>query len=62
MGYMHHLVPKPISGAPGSGMHIHQSLFDEEGNNAFFDASDPDGYNLSRVAKHYIAGLLKYVP
>ena len=55
-------MPKPISGAPGSGMHIHQSLFDEEGNNAFFDASDPDGYNLSKVAKHYIAGLLKYVP
>ena len=55
-------MPKPISGAPGSGMHIHQSLFDEEGNNAFFDANDPDGYNLSKVAKHYIAGLLKYVP
>ena len=55
-------MPKPISGAPGSGMHIHQSLFDEEGNNAFFDANDPDGYNLSKVAKHYIAGLFKYVP
>ena len=55
-------MPKPLSDAPGSGMHIHQSLFDEEGNNAFFDANDPDGYNLSKVAKHYIAGLLKYAP
>ena len=55
-------MPKPLSDAPGSGMHIHQSLFDEDGNNAFFDANDPDGYNLSKVAKHYIAGLMKYVP
>ncbi len=55
-------MPKPLVDAPGSGMHIHQSLFDSEGNNAFFDTSDPDGYNLSKVAKHYIAGLLKYVP
>lgn len=55
-------MPKPISDAPGSGMHIHQSLFDAEGNNAFFDADDPDGFNLSALAKHYIAGLLKYAP
>lgn len=55
-------MPKPLSDAPGSGMHVHQSLFDEQGNNAFFDSNDRDGYNLSKVAKHYIAGLLKYAP
>lgn len=55
-------MPKPMADAPGSGMHIHQSLFDGNGNNAFFDAADPLGYNLSDTAKHYIAGLLKYVP
>ena len=54
-------MPKPILGENGSGMHTHQSLFTAEGN-AFFDANDPDGYNLSKVAKHYIAGLLKYAP
>ena len=53
-------MPKPMADAPGSGMHVHQSLFDLDGNNAFFDADDPLGYNLSKVAKHYIAGLLKY--
>lgn len=53
-------MPKPIEGQPGSAMHVHQSLFDEEGNNAFADPSDPMG--LSDVAKHYIAGLLKYAP
>ena len=55
-------MPKPLADAPGSGMHIHQSLFDSKGNNAFFDSNDPDGFNLSELAKHYIAGLLKYAP
>ncbi len=54
-------MPKPIQGQNGSGMHTHQSLFTEEGN-AFFDANDPEGYNLSEVGKSYIAGLLKYAP
>lgn len=55
-------MPKPLTDAPGSGMHIHQSLFDSKGNNAFLDSNDPDGFNLSELAKHYIAGLLKYAP
>ena len=55
-------MPKPLADAPGSGMHVHQSLFDFDGNNAFYDPDDPLGYNLSPVAKHYIAGLLKYAP
>lgn len=55
-------MPKPLDGENGSGMHVHQSLFDLNGNNAFFDANDPQGYNLSKIAKHYIAGLLKYAP
>jgi len=54
-------MPKPIQGQNGSGMHVHQSLFNAEGN-AFFDVNDPDGYNLSQVGKSYIAGLLKYAP
>ncbi|MBE0476394.1 MAG: glutamine synthetase [Coriobacteriia bacterium] len=54
-------MPKPIQGRNGSGMHTHQSLFSEAGN-AFFDPDDPEGYNLSTVGKHYIAGLLEYAP
>ncbi|MBU4556916.1 MAG: glutamine synthetase family protein, partial [Actinobacteria bacterium] len=54
-------MPKPIEGINGSGMHVHQSLFTKDGN-AFFDANDPEGFNLSQLAKHYIAGLLKYAP
>jgi len=54
-------MPKPIFGQNGSGMHTHQSLFSKDGN-AFFDANDPEGFNLSKIGKHYIAGLLKYAP
>jgi glutamine synthetase len=54
-------MPKPIQGQNGSGMHVHQSLFSAEGN-AFFDANDAEGFNLSAVGKSYIAGLLKYAP
>ena len=52
-------MPKPVFGINGSGMHVHQSLF-EGSKNAFFDANDP--YFLSKIAKSYIAGLLKYAP
>ncbi len=52
-------MPKPIFGQNGSGMHTHQSLFQGD-KNAFFDGRDP--YNLSGLAKHYIAGLLVHAP
>jgi glutamine synthetase len=52
-------MPKPIFGINGSGMHVHQSLFDKKGNTAFFDASDE--YKLSPVAKSFIAGQLEHV-
>jgi len=52
-------MPKPIYGINGSGMHTHQSLF--KGNtNAFFDPKDK--YHLSKIAKCFIAGLLKHAP
>jgi glutamine synthetase len=50
-------MPKPISGAFGSGMHTHMSLFEGDVN-AFHDPGDP--YGLSKVAKCFIAGLLKH--
>jgi len=50
-------MPKPIFGENGSGMHVHQSLFKGD-DNAFFDAGDE--YQMSALAKAYIAGLLKH--
>jgi len=52
-------MPKPIFGENGSGMHVHQSLFQGK-KNAFYDGNDK--YHLSKMAKHYIAGLLRHAP
>jgi len=52
-------MPKPVFGINGSGMHVHQSLF-KGSKNTFFDAKD--SYFLSKEARSYIAGLLKYAP
>jgi glutamine synthetase len=50
-------MPKPIFGVNGSGMHTHQSLFKGD-KNAFHDSKDK--YNLSGIAKQFIAGLLHH--
>ncbi|MFH1830472.1 MAG: type I glutamate--ammonia ligase [Pseudomonadota bacterium] len=50
-------MPKPIFGVNGNGMHVHQSLFDiKTRKNAFYDSNGD--YNLSDVARHFIAGQL----
>ena len=50
-------MPKPLYGQNGSGMHVHQSLFKGE-RNAFFDPKDP--MYLSKVARGYVAGLIRH--
>lgn len=51
-------MPKPIFGINGSGMHCHQSLFDAQGENLFFDEADV--YHLSKTAYGFIAGQLAH--
>jgi glutamine synthetase len=52
-------MPKPIFQDNGSGMHVHQSLWNGS-TNLFFD---PNGYALlSKAARNYIGGLLKHAP
>ncbi len=50
-------MPKPLEGVQGSGMHLHMSMFDGD-DNAFYDADD--AYNLSPIAKQFMAGLLRH--
>ena len=50
-------MPKPFADQPGSGMHTHLSLFEGE-RNAFHDPSDE--MKLSKVARAFIAGLLRH--
>ena len=50
-------MPKPIAGVNGSGMHVHQSLFQGD-RNAFYE--EDDEHYLSTVGKRFIAGLLHH--
>ena len=50
-------MPKPLGGANGSGMHLHQSLI-KEGENTFLNQDKPGV--LSQTAKSFIAGQLRH--
>jgi glutamine synthetase len=52
-------MPKPFAEHPGSGMHTHLSLFEGD-RNAFFEAGSE--YQLSKVGRSFIAGLLRRAP
>jgi glutamine synthetase len=45
---------------PGCGGHLHQSLWDQNQKNAFFDSKDP--LQMSDTFKHYLAGQLQLMP
>ncbi len=53
-------MPKPLTDEFGSALFLHQSLFDREGNNLFYSNDDKNGPHLSSLARHYIAGILRY--
>lgn len=57
-GLVASFMPKPIYGINGSGMHCHESIFDLEDNNLFFDSDDE--HNLSDLAYMFISGQLKH--
>jgi len=57
-GYHATFMPKPLFAENGSGMHTHMSIF-ENGRNLFFDNTDP--YHLSKLARHFTAGILRHI-
>ncbi|MFL6052720.1 MAG: glutamine synthetase family protein, partial [Actinoallomurus sp.] len=50
-------MPKPFTEHPGSGMHTHMSLFEGD-RNAFYEPGAE--YQLSKVGRAFIAGLLRH--
>ena len=52
-------MPKPKSDVDGSGMHINMSLWDEEGNDVFYNANDE--YKISKKARQFMAGILSHI-
>ncbi len=61
MGMICSFMPKPFSNRPGNGMHMHMSIGD--GNKSLFhDDSDKTGHGLSKLAYHFMAGILAHAP
>ena len=52
-------MPKPLANHPGSGMHTHLSLFEGD-RNAFHEPGAQ--YQLSKVGRSFVAGLLQHAP
>lgn len=57
-GYYASFMPKPFVDFNRNAFHIHISLQDLNGNNLFYDKEAEQ--NLSKTAKHFIGGILKY--
>ncbi len=57
-GYYATFMPKPIEGVNGNGMHVHQSIFQDDENLFYKDSSR---YGLSDYAMHYLGGILSNV-
>lgn len=51
-------MPKPIYGINGSGMHSNCSLVKDDGKNAFYDETTPNG--LSELCNKWISGILDH--
>lgn len=62
MGMICSFMPKPFSNRPGNGMHMHMSVGDSKNDNIFMDKSDEQGLGLSKLAYHFLAGILAHAP
>lgn len=60
LGAICSFMPKPKSSMTGNGMHIHCSIADQNGKNLFHDPSDNSGMGLSKLAYHFIGGVLAH--
>jgi glutamine synthetase len=57
-GLVASFMPKPVFGINGSGMHCHQSLFNRDGDNLFFEENDDA--HISACGYSFIAGQLRH--
>jgi glutamine synthetase len=62
LGLICSFMPKPFSNRTGNGMHMHLSIADGAGKNIFNDDSDANNLGLSKLAYHFLGGLLKHAP
>ena len=61
MGLVCSFMPKPFANRSGNGMHIHMSISDGK-SNLFADDTDKRNLGLSKLAYHFMGGLLAHAP
>jgi glutamine synthetase len=61
MGLVCSFMPKPFANRSGNGMHIHMSISDGK-TNIFADDTDQRNLGLSKLAYHFMGGLLAHAP
>lgn len=59
-GLIFSLMPKPFADRPGSGLHMHLSLADQDGKAVMADSADSHG--ISQIGRQIIAGILAHSP
>ena len=59
-GMMATFMPKPFANLSGNGLHMHLSLWSDEGAELFRDLSDPRQLGMSQMGYNFIAGLLEH--
>ncbi|HEY9102771.1 type III glutamate--ammonia ligase [Chitinimonas sp.] len=62
LGMLCSFMPKPFADRAGSGLHFHVSIADAAGTNLFEDKADANGYELSQLGYHFLAGILHHAP
>lgn len=59
-GILATFMPKPFSKLTGNGLHIHSSLWSDDGEELFLSDADPRGLGLTKMAYAYIGGILDH--
>jgi glutamine synthetase len=59
-GYIATYMPKPFQGINGSGMHVHQSLWNKDATTNMFYSENPKDDYLSELARNFIGGQLTH--
>lgn len=59
-GYMATYMPKPFMNVNGSGMHVHESMWELKGERNLFFKQDESSNYLSETALHFIGGQLAH--
>ena len=59
-GMLATFMPKPFSNLTGNGLHMHLSLWDDDGTELFADEDDGRGLGMSELGYSFIGGLLEH--